>query len=110
MASVTEIKNRLPEEFMEIIYEMFSPGVVDNILRGIIEKRYTTLRVNTIKYNIQDLMKYLKEINIKFERVLWYKDALIIKNANEKELQKLDIYKKDTYTFRVCQVWYHHLC
>ena len=38
MASVTEIKNRLPEEFMEIIYEMFSPGVVDNILRGIIEK------------------------------------------------------------------------
>lgn len=94
MASVTEIKNRLPEEFIESIYEMFSPGVVDNILRGIIEKRYTTLRVNTIKYNIQDLMKYLKEINIKFERVLWYKDALIIKNANEKELQKLDIYKK----------------
>ena len=56
--------------------------------------RYTSLRVNTIKYNIQDLMKYFKEKNIKFERVPWYQDALIIKNANEKAIQKLDIYEK----------------
>ena len=93
MPSITEIKNRLPEEFVDNLYTMFSPGVVDNIFRGIAEKRYTTIRVNTLKYNIQDLMKYFKEINIKFERILWYKDALIIKNANEKEIQKLDIYK-----------------
>ena len=93
MPSITEIKNRLPEEFVDNLYTMFSPGVVDNIFRGIAERRYTTIRVNTLKYNIQDLMKYFKEINIKFERILWYKDALIIKNANEKEIQKLDIYK-----------------
>lgn len=93
MPSITEIKNRLPEEFVDNLYTMFSPGVVDNIFRGIAEKRYTTIRVNTLKYNIQDLMKYFKQINIKFERILWYKDALIIKNANEKEIQKLDIYK-----------------
>ena len=85
MASITEIKNRLPEEFVDNLYTMFSPGVVDNIFRGIAEKRYTTIRVNTLKYNIQDLMKYFKEINIKFERILWYKDALIIKNANERK-------------------------
>lgn len=94
MASITEIKNRLPKEFVNNLYTMFSPGVVDNIFRGIAEKRYTTLRVNTLKYNIQDLMRCFKEINIKFERVLWYKDALIIKNANEKEIQRLDIYQK----------------
>lgn len=94
MASITETKNRLPQEFVDNLYTMFSPGVVDNIFRGIAEKRYTTLRVNTLKYNIQDLMRYLKEINIKFERILWYKDALIIKNANEKEIQKLEIYQK----------------
>lgn len=94
MASITEIKNRLPKEFVNNLYTMFSPGVVDNIFRGIAEKRFTTLRVNTLKYNIQDLMKYFKEINIKFERVLWYKDALIIKNASEKDIQKLEIYQK----------------
>lgn len=94
MASITEIKNRLPNDFVEEIYSYFSDGTVDNILRGISSKRNTTIRVNTLKYNIYDLMQYFKEINIKFERVLWYKDALIIKNANEQELQKLDIYKK----------------
>ena len=94
MVSITQIKNKLPEEFIDNLYEMFSPGTVDNILREIAEKRFTTLRVNNLKYNIQDLMKYFKDINIKFDRVLWYKDALVIKNANEKDLQKLEIYKK----------------
>lgn len=94
MVSITQIKNKLPEEFIDNLYEMFSPGTVDNILRGIAEKRFTTLRVNNLKYNIQDLMKYFKDINIKFDRVLWYKDALVIKNANEKDLQKLEIYKE----------------
>ena len=93
MPSITDTKNRLPDEFVDNLYTMFTPGTVDNIFRGIAEKRYTTLRVNTLKYNIQDLMRYFKEINIKFERVLWYKDALIIKNANEKAIQKLEIYK-----------------
>lgn len=92
MQSITEIKNRLPQEFTNNLYEMFSPITVDNIIRGISEKRCTTLRVNTLKYNIQDLMRYFKEINIKFERVEWYQDALIIKNKTEKDITKLDIY------------------
>ena len=94
MVSVTQIKNKLPEDFVDNLYEMFSPITVDNIFRGIAEKRYTTLRVNTLKYNIQDLMRYFKDINIKFERVLWYNDALVVKNAAEKDLQKLEIYKE----------------
>lgn len=94
MITIQEIKNRLPKEFVESLYEMFTPLTVDKIFIGIMDKRYTTLRVNTIKYNIQDLMKYFKQKNIKFERVLWCEDALIIKNANEKDIQKLDIYEK----------------
>ena len=94
MLSIQEARERLPEKFMENMYEMFSPGTVDKIVAGMISDRYTTLRVNTIKYNIQDLMRYFKENNIKFERVLWYDDALIIKNVREKDIQKLDIYEK----------------
>ena len=94
MLSIQEARERLPEKFMENMYKMFSPGTVDKIVAGMISDRYTTLRVNTIKYNIQDLMRYFKENNIKFERVLWYDDALIIKNVREKDIQKLDIYEK----------------
>ena len=94
MPSITETKNRLPSDFIENIYEMFTPGVVDNILKGFSEKRLTTLRVNTLKTNVRDVMQYFKENNVKFERVLWYNDALIIKNKTEKDLQKLEIYKE----------------
>jgi len=94
MISMNEAKRRLPSEFIDSIYELFDPLVVDKILQGMMNQRYTTLRVNSIKYNIQDLMQYFKKENIKFERVAWYNDALIIKNANEKDIQKLDIYEK----------------
>lgn len=94
MLSIKEMRNRLPKEFMQFLYEKYTPVKVDQILLGMTEERYTTLRVNTLKYDIQSLMRYFKEKNIKFERVPWYKEALIIKNANEKQLQKLDIYEK----------------
>lgn len=94
MISINEAKRKLPTDFIENIYELYDPLKVDQILQGIMNPRNTTIRVNTIKYNIQDLMRYFKEKNIKFERVLWYRDALIIKNATEKELQKLEIYEK----------------
>ena len=93
MISVSEIKRRLPEKFIDELYEMYSPVSVDKILLGMTDDRFLTLRVNTIKYNIQNLMKYFREKNIKFERVPWYTDALVIKNAKEKDIQKLDIYE-----------------
>lgn len=94
MISINEAKRKLPIDFIENIYELYDPLKVDQILQGMMNPRNTTIRVNTIKYNIQDLIRYFKEKNIKFERVLWYRDALIIKNATEKELQKLEIYEK----------------
>lgn len=94
MISISEAKRRLPNEFIENIYNLFDPLTVDRILQGMMSQRPTTLRVNTIKYNVQALMQYFKEKNIKFERVPWYNDALIVKNANEKDIQKLDIYEK----------------
>ena len=94
MISINEAKRKLPIDFIENIYKLYDPLKVDQILQGMMNPRNTTIRVNTIKYNIQDLMRYFKEKNIKFERVLWYSDALIIKNATEKEIQKLEIYEK----------------
>lgn len=44
-------------------------------------------------------MKYFKEKNIKFERVPWYQEPLIIKNANEKAIQKLEYIRKRIYIF-----------
>ena len=94
MLSILDVKKRLPKEFIDELYNAYTPLTVDKILSGRLGNRNTTLRVNNLKYNIQDLMKYFRENNIKFVRVQWYEDALVIKNANEKQIQKLDIYEK----------------
>lgn len=94
MLSVLEVKRKLPKEFVESLYENYTPLSVDKILSGMSGNRSTTLRVNTLKYSIQDLMKELKSSNIKFERVPWFRDALIIKNKKEKDIQNLEIYDK----------------
>ena len=100
MLSINEIKRRLPKEFIEELYEVYTPITVDKILTGMTDDRYTTLRVNTLKYDIYSLMNIFKENNVKFERVPWFKDALIVKNAKEKDIQKLDIYEKGCIYFQ----------
>lgn len=100
MLSVNDIKRRLPNDFVDELYENFSPLTVDKILLGMTNDRYLTLRVNTLKYNVQDLMRFFKEKNIKFERVPFYKDSLIIKNAKEKDIQKLDVYENGYIYFQ----------
>ena len=94
MLSVLEVKRKLPKEFIEKRYENFTPLTVDKILSGMSGERSTTLRVNTLKSNIHEIMSILKENGIKFDRVSWYNDALIIKDISEKQLQKLEIYNE----------------
>ena len=93
MLSVLEVKRKLPNSFIDKLYENYSPLTVDKILAGMSGERSTTLRVNTIKSNVQEIMQELKQNGIKFERVPWYQDALLIKNADEKQIQKLNIYE-----------------
>lgn len=93
MTSLIRIKNKLPMDFIEELYNTYNTRISDKILIGMSEKRLTTLRVNTLKYNMVNLIKYFEEKNIEYEKVPWYNDALIIKNAEEKNLQQLDIYK-----------------
>ena len=52
MISINEIKRRLPGDFMEEIYESFSPVTVDKILLGMTDDRFPTLRVNSIIFKI----------------------------------------------------------
>ena len=92
MLSVLEVKRKLPNTFVDKLYENYTPLTVDKILAGMSGERNTTLRVNNIKSDIQKVMNELKENGIKFDRVQWYKDALIIKNAKEKQIQDLEIY------------------
>jgi NOL1/NOP2/sun family putative RNA methylase len=94
MASITEIRKKIPQDLLNSFYDIFDIHTVDKILYGISNKKLTTLRVNTLKYDIKSLMDFFKEVNIKFERVKWNENALILKNADERDLEKLNIFKE----------------
>ncbi len=87
-----DIVSRLPKDFVEEIYNTFPLSTAEKILRGYGQDRRTTLRVNTIKYDVRSALKDLWEKNIKTDRVPWYKNALIIKEKREKDIEVLDIY------------------
>lgn len=78
------IKNRLLKDYEE--------SVVENILTGY-KNKYTTLRVNTLKSNLEEVKEILFKNNIDYKSVSWYKDALIIENAKEKDIRALSIYE-----------------
>lgn len=93
MISVMQAKMKLPVDFIQNLYRDFNEKTADKILLGMQEERYTTLRVNTLKTGINYVKNVLDNLNIEYETVEFYNDALIIKEANEKDLMKLDLYK-----------------
>lgn len=90
--SVGEIRRRLPDAFIEEISARYSPVTVDRILLGLSGGRDTTLRVNSLRAHVQDVMRVFQKKNIRFARVPWYRDALDLKNADERAVRKLDLY------------------
>ncbi|MBQ7667730.1 MAG: RsmB/NOP family class I SAM-dependent RNA methyltransferase [Clostridia bacterium] len=66
--------------------------IADKILSGYMNRK-TTLRVNTLKSNLSEIEEELKNSAIVYKNVAWNKDALIIENASEVDIQKLSIYE-----------------
>ena len=85
---------QIPNFLIEKLYKQYGQEISEKIENGLISKRPVTFRINTLKTCKEEVLKELTENNIKFERVPWYKDALVIKNTDERKLQKLEIYEK----------------
>ena len=78
----------------EMLEKQYGKETSKEIIQGYTAKRKTTLRVNTIKSNIKEIKDELEKEKIEYEQVTWSKDAIIIKNADEKAIQEMEIYKK----------------
>ncbi|MBP3920370.1 MAG: RsmB/NOP family class I SAM-dependent RNA methyltransferase [Bacilli bacterium] len=80
----------IPKILQEMIEKEYK-NLTNDIINGYKKIRKTTLRVNTIKSNIEEIKKELDKNNIIYEEVSWYKDALII--SSDFNIRNLDIYK-----------------
>ena len=82
------------EEFLkESLSKQYNLKDIEKIYNGYNAERYVTLRINTIKANKSELKNRLREQNVDFIEVPWTDIALIIRNKNENELRKLEMYE-----------------
>ena len=82
----------IPSFLIEKLKNQYGEELTNKILEGYNQKRKVTLRVNTIKANINEIQKILDNSNIVYTKVPWSDDALIIENVREPEITKLTIY------------------
>lgn len=94
MKSFRQIYEKFPTEFIERLQSEYDPAKAEKILSGMMMERPVTLRVNTLKTDVRTVMKVFQADNIKFDRVLWYNDALILKNIRENSLEKHLLYQE----------------
>lgn len=84
---------KLPELLLQRLKQQYNENEFEQIIKGYNAKRKVTIRVNTIKSNLEKVLKQLEENNIGYEKVLWSKTALIITQAKEEQIQELEIYQ-----------------
>lgn len=83
----------VPNFLITMLKEQYGEKIANKIIHGYNMKRPVTLRVNTLKANVEDVKNVLAKESIEFENVEWDNNVLIIKNVREKDLQELNLYK-----------------
>lgn len=87
------MQENLPIFLIDMLRKQYAEETVNNIIEGYSKQRKTTFRVNTLKTNTESVIKILEQKNISYQKVLWSNEAFIIENANEKDIEQLEIYK-----------------
>ena len=83
----------MPEFLNELLAQQYNEETINKILLGYKSNRKVTLRVNTLKTNAKNIKNILQKSNIEYSEISWTPNALIIENANEKQIEELEIYK-----------------
>ena len=83
----------VPDFLIDMLEKQYGKDLKDRIIAGFGKNRKVSFRVNTLKTNVENVIKILSENNISYKKVLWCDEAFIIENVKEDEIRNLDIYK-----------------
>ena len=84
--------NNIPNFLYEKLLKQYGEEHTNKIIEGYSKSRPVTLRVNTLKNNVENIKSMFINLGYNVQEVQWYKDALIIENIDESEIRKLEIY------------------
>lgn len=82
----------IPNFLYEKLLKQYGEELTNKIIEGYSKNRPVTLRINTLKNNIQNVQGILENLGYSAKQVEWCKDALIIEKITESDIRQLDIY------------------
>ena len=89
-----DIIAKLPNFLLELLNKQYGNDITEKIINGYTYKRPVTFRVNTLKSDIETIESELIKLKIEFTKATWSKEAFILHNITEKDIEQLDIYKE----------------
>lgn len=87
------MENNIHKFLYELLLNEYGEETASSIIEGYSKERPVTIRVNTIKSNLEKIKQELNKQNILFRTVEWYQEALVIENVREDKIRDLEIYK-----------------
>ncbi len=94
MYSIGEARKRLPQDYVDYLYRAFTPKFGDAVLQAAARPLPSSLRVNTLKSDVHAVMASLRSCGLKFQRVPWSKEALLLDAPREKCLRSMAEYDR----------------
>ena len=82
----------IPDFLYEKLLKQYGEELTNKIIEGYSKERPVTLRINTLKSNLQEIKYIFTNLKYNVQEVQWYSNALIIENISESEIRELDIY------------------
>ena len=88
------IEEKLPENLINKIINQYGEELSKKILDAYCLKKNVSLRVNSLKSNKEDVIKFFEDNKIEYENVAWYEDAFVLKNVSESDIEKTLFYEE----------------
>ena len=88
------IEEKLPENLINKIINQYGEELSNKIFNAYCSKKNVSLRVNSLKSNKEEVIKFFEDNKIEYEQVSWYGDAFVLKNVSETDLEKTVFYEE----------------
>ena len=88
------IQEEIPQFLYKKLEKQYEENIVKKIIEGYEKQKPLTIRINTIKTNIEVVKEKLEKSKIQYKKVKWNEQALIIENAGKNIIKELEIYEK----------------
>lgn len=85
---------KTPDFLNEILFNEYGNELTEIIINNLSINQKVTLRVNTLKSNLEEIKEKLEKQQIQYTEIPWILNALTIENVDENTIRKLDIYEE----------------